>query len=692
VRAVENDIISSVMGGRGYVLTGDSANLRAFRNGAEAFPQHLAVFKQLTRDNESQQIRARLLDSLGNLRLAQIRSRVEARARDGVTAATSLANTVWATRTMTAINALTAAVEKEERALLTVRSRAVRREADRTVAVMAITFLFTLVIGLIVHMNLSRTVAQREAAEGAAHAAKASAEAASRAKSDFLARMSHELRTPLNSVIGFANVLKKNKGNNLREQDLLYVERIRANGNQLLALINTILDLSKIEAGRADIDISRVPIDRLIAEIEGQFEAQLADGTAQLRTIVPPGLLPLATDAAKLRQVILNLVSNALKFAPDGVVTIKVHGDPNSTAVRQIDVIDTGPGISSDRQQAIFEAFEQADSGIARKYGGTGLGLTISRSICQLLGYELRLASTVGEGSTFSIVIPISMQFTQLSPATPGRLWTPTSLPAVGPPVETRSRETLALVIDDEADSRMLLTQHMRELGCSVITAKDGVEGLTLAVERRPDIILLDLLMPDMNGWEVLRRLKDDPYLAKIPVVVVSIVAGENRAGVFSQIDAVTKPCTKEDLGAALERNLKGPYGRILVVDDDRDMQDLLSEALTRDAKVTVRTARDGVEGLKILREFHPNLVVLDLVMPRMDGPAFLEQIRSDPVHRNVPVVVLTARDLSTEEEQRLRAETQALLRKGPALDTAMAEISQILRGVITSAEKAPLS
>jgi signal transduction histidine kinase len=255
--------------------------------------------------------------------------------------------------------------------------------------------------------ELQRGIAERQQAAEALRLAKEAAEEASHAKSTFLATMSHELRTPLGSIIGFANLLAKNKGKNLQPQELLYVERIRANGLHLLGLINNMLDLSKIEAGRVELEYAPTWLTALVQEVVAQFAGTGRGAKVQLLTAIPPRLASFYTDASKLRQVLLNLVDNALKFTPQGTVTVEVEDDPVTQQPRRINVIDTGIGIPAERLEGIFERFQQADSSTARKYGGTGLGLAISRALCQLLGYQLTVESTVGQGSTFRIIMPV---------------------------------------------------------------------------------------------------------------------------------------------------------------------------------------------------------------------------------------------------------------------------------------------
>ncbi len=392
-----------------------------------------------------------------------------------------------------------------------------------------------------------KDVTRRLRAEEALRVAKEDAELANRAKSQFLANMSHELRTPLNSVIGFANILLKNKKGNLTDQDTSFLDRILANGRHLLSLINEVLDLAKIEAGRLEVKLEDVDLAELITETVDQLEGQAREKRVTLVADTPSVVSRAETDAPKLKQVIINLVGNALKFTEGGRVTVRLETGPDGVTPRAVAVEDTGIGIPPERLDAIFEAFQQADSGTARRYGGTGLGLTISRSICNLLGYELTVTSEVGRGSIFTI--HLTGEEVEVVEAVEV-VETPSSSDAPGPPQDDDAQtpgdgdgpRTVAapasgshhnptdlsvLVVDDEADSRILMTHYLADLGCTVHTAASGAEGIEVARQVHPDLITLDLMMPGMNGWDALRALKEDPELQDIPVVVVSIVAAE---------------------------------------------------------------------------------------------------------------------------------------------------------------------
>jgi signal transduction histidine kinase/DNA-binding response OmpR family regulator/CHASE3 domain sensor protein len=495
----------------------------------------------------------------------------------------------------------------------------------------------------------------------ALRASRDAAEEANRAKSAFLATMSHELRTPLNSVIGFANLLLRNRAGNLGPQELQFLDRIKDNGTHLLNLINDILDVSKIEAGRMEVRPVPTDLGPLIRETLAQLEGQQRDKRIPLRADVPEGLLPVEVDPHRFRQVLINLIGNALKFTEEGSVTVRVQADPRGLPLA-LDVTDTGVGIPPERLEAIFEAFTQADATTERRFGGTGLGLTISRQLLRLMGADLSVSSTMGEGSTFKITFPASLARVAVEEHRREQL--PIPLGGISP-------APLILIVDDEHDARTLMRAYLEEDGYRTIEATNGVEALDAARRLRPKLITLDLRMPGMSGVEFLRQLRADPAIADIPVLVVSIEAAEQRGALIGAVDVLAKPVERDGLLRVIQRVLPIGRKRVLVVDDDVHTRQLFSAVLGAEG-YQVRTARDGLEAFAAIESELPDLLILDLMMPVMDGGTFLATLRRNPRYASIPVVVVTALDADSEAVKRLDGAAQAVVQKGPALERTL--------------------
>jgi PAS domain S-box-containing protein len=549
----------------------------------------------------------------------------------------------------------------------------------------------------------SRDVTPRAQTEEALRVAKEAAETANRAKSQFLASMSHELRTPLNSVIGFANILLKNKSRALSDKEVGYINRVLDNGRHLLVLINEFLDLAKIEAGRMDVEIQDVDLGTLIRETTAQLEGQLKkEGKVALKATVPDELLPLRTDRDKLRQILINLIGNGLKFTDEGSVSVVVGADPSGTP-RSVKVVDTGIGIPSDRRRNIFEAFQQADAGTSRRFGGTGLGLTISRSICRLLGYELTVDSEIGKGSTFTIHFQPVLSGSdspapELAPKRGESRQRPlsrrdgVSVKEEGSPhpqgrspgseewtegEEEEDHRPSALVIDDDPSSRVLMRNYLEELGFRVLAARSGGEGLGVARVEVPDLIVLNLMMPGMSGWEVLGSLKADRILREVPVIVAT-AAVNGRGSFLGTLELLQKPLDPESFHRAIRSQLNRDPKRALVVDDDLTTRALVRRFLEA-AGVEVAEAEDGHHGLHMLSRVQPEVVILDLAMPLLNGFEFLNRIRETPGYRGIPVVVITGKELSEDQIQLLERSTFAQFVKGPDLRDRLQEAIEAL-------------
>lgn len=531
--------------------------------------------------------------------------------------------------------------------------------------------------------GITRDITRMKRAAEALEVAKEAAEEASRTKSQFLANMSHELRTPLNSIIGFSNILTKNREGRLAQSELSFLQRILSNGKHLLELINQILDLSKIEARKVELQVSAVSLAQLVTETIEQQEGLVRERPVQLLYDLPDQTTPIQADPDKLKQVLINLMGNALKFTEEGSVTVRVITDRADHCPLRIDVVDTGVGIPEEKLGAIFEAFQQADATTARKFGGTGLGLTISQALCQLMGYRIEVSSESGKGSTFSIILKSQQPGAEVQTLVEHAAPAPT---AGGPglaEVPAHVKGKRVLVIDDESDSRMLLRHTLQEFGCEVIEAASGPEGLRMAQRSHPHLITVDLMMPRMTGTEVVGAIKRDPNLKHIPVVVVSIVSGEHRGQILGAVDLLQKPIVRNELLDALGRNLPRAKPRILVVDDEEDSRELM-RSLLEPEYYHVRTVVNAHEASEALSQSSWDLVMLDLMMPDMDGFTFLKMLRADLRHRNLPVVVVTAKDLTSEEAAGLKEKASDVLQKSAGFD---ADLKGVLRRVFDSGD-----
>ncbi len=508
-------------------------------------------------------------------------------------------------------------------------------------------------------------ITERRRAEEELNAAKESAEAANRAKSQFLANMSHELRTPLSAVIGYAEMIEEDLGERGDAALLGDVGKIKFNARHLLSLINDVLDLSKIEADRMTTFAEPFEVATLLHDVAATAEALVRqkDNTLVLETGEDLGAMH--TDQVKLRQCLFNLVSNAAKFSEGGRIVLRAerHGTE-----MLFSVADSGIGMTQEQVDRLFERFSQADASTTRRFGGTGLGLAITRAFCRLLGGDVTVASTLGHGSTFTIRVPATLAEPAAEPQ---------------PAQHEAGHRHVVLVIDDDSAQRDLLSRFLEREGFAVRSAQDGRGGLELARTLNPRAILLDVMMPSMDGWSVLSALKADPSLATIPVVMVTFVNEPGLGASLGAADTVLKPVQWDRLRTVMER-FRGDAGDILVVDDDPDARQRLRTVLERDGWV-VSEAGDGAEALAQVARTPPQLILLDLTMPVMDGFAFLGALRKRPGCEDIPVVVLTARDLDAGERSRL-AGADRVLSKG---DTNLHQLAGELRALTPDAAAA---
>jgi CheY-like chemotaxis protein len=488
-------------------------------------------------------------------------------------------------------------------------------------------------------------------------------EAAARLKSEFLANFSHEIRTPLNAITGYCDLLARDEGARLTPHGRRDLSVIKANAKTLLALINDILDLSKIEAGRAEVVKEVVDLLELGEECTASVREILKGKDVVLSADIQ--VRQVFSDPLKLRQILLNLLSNAAKFTDAGEIVLTAEAQ-GSTLL--ISVEDTGAGIPDDQLPFIFDKFRQVDGSARRRVGGTGLGLAIVKEVVNILGGTINATSTLGRGSKFTLALPGAIDLSKVSRAT---------TPGAAAALASAHGPFTVLIIDDDPMVQHLLRGHLESEEFRVVSAVDGVEGLTLARETRPTVIILDIHLPRLDGWTVLAELKGDAALASIPVIMMSVEEQRARGFSFGACEYLVKPVEPDRLVTVVKRALLPSDGDVLVVDDDESTRELVSRHLRRAGYSTVE-ARDGEEALLRSRVISPGLVILDLLMPGVDGFEVLRTMRSEGMR--TPVVVLTGKTLAADEERILRDGLARVVQKGGmALDLVVREAKQLL-------------
>lgn len=528
---------------------------------------------------------------------------------------------------------------------------------------------------------LEREVARRtrEVMAGRAIAVKnLQLEEASRMKSEFLANMSHELRTPLNAIIGFSEVLRDGLLGELAPQQKEYVNDIFDSGNHLLSLINEILDLSKVEAGKMTLELEPLQPATLVQACIQVVREMVMAHHLNLTTDIEDGLGEIWLDQRKVKQILYNLLSNAVKFTPDGG---EVHVEARrvgreATVGRsfehylELTVSDSGVGISATDQARLFEPFIQIDSTLARRYEGTGLGLVLVKRLAELHGGEVALQSVPGKGSTFSVWLPWRCE--GHIPVGAEAAHTPASMdqdtePSSAPVAEDRGGRPLALVVEDDDQAAELLRVQLASGGFRVARAATAEFALELATRECPDLLTLDIMLPGMDGWAFLERFKKYPQFAAVPVVIVSIGADRNRGLSLGAAQVLEKPVGREELARALAVGLPtgalGGRNTVLVVDDDPKAVQLLN-AYLEPAGYRVLTACGGQEGIDVARREHPDLIVLDLMMPEMSGFEVVAVLKRDKRTASIPIVIVSARQMTVEDRAALNANILKVIEK----------------------------
>jgi signal transduction histidine kinase/CheY-like chemotaxis protein len=486
------------------------------------------------------------------------------------------------------------------------------------------------------------------------------AKEANQAKSAFLAKMSHELRTPMNAIIGYGEMLLEDANDDGDEGMADDLQKILSAARHLLGLINDVLDLSKIEAGKMQLYLETFDLQILVHEVTSTIAPLIEKRNNQLVIACDPAIGSMYGDATKIRQTLLNLLSNASKFTENGRIDLKVESETVDGQVWVVmRVVDTGIGMNDEQMARLFKPFAQADASTSSKFGGTGLGLAISKQFAQMMGGDITIISAPDAGSTFTLRVPARVK--------------PARSPYVMAEKEKDKEHQQApvpkgrvLVIDDDESVHGVLTNMLTREGYSTRIARNGKEGLRLAREYHPDIVILDILMPGMDGWSVLSQLKAVPGLADVPIILLTMLENKEMGFALGAADYLTKPIDAQKLLPVLDRHRSPkPTGTVLVVEDDPPSRELVVRMLEK-AGIHVREATNGREALDVLQSgVIPDLIILDLIMAEMDGFDFLRHVRPHAVWSQIPVVVVSSLDLNNEAQEVLRGQVEHIFQKG---------------------------
>lgn len=516
-------------------------------------------------------------------------------------------------------------------------------------------------------LGISEDITELKKTREALVAAKEEAERSNRFKDQFLSTMSHELRTPLNAVVGFSDLLSEQHYGPLNAKQVRYVDHIRSGGKHLLRLINDILDLSRIEAGRLQLAIENVAVRSALSEVIDTMRP-LADKKGQTLSHGSVSSVAVRADSTRFKQILMNLVGNAVKFTPEGG-KIELHVKDFEEFVR-VEVRDSGPGIAPEEQKRIFEAFYRL-SHADKNTEGTGLGLAITRRLVELQGGQLGIESRTEGGSCFYFTLPVVPEVVE------GRKMGAFSALASGEP-------PCIMVIEDDAAAAQILESHLTSAGYRVATCGNPGRALEMAAELQPSAMTIDIFMGPMNGWDLLSQFKSDPRTRRIPTIVVTIVDQPATGALLGADEYIVKPVEKAALLAAIGRCLNRRGRRehsqsILVVEDDAPTREFIAELLSKNG-YSVRTAADGIEARKQMKVALPELIVLDLILPEVSGFQLLSEWRQNPKTADLPVFILTSKELTLEEQSYLRTNAAALFHKQEVWQEAL--VRQLRRAV----------
>ncbi|EDN70669.1 two-component hybrid sensor and regulator [Beggiatoa sp. PS] len=505
-----------------------------------------------------------------------------------------------------------------------------------------------------IEIALTQEVIERQKVQQALKEAKEAAEAANVAKSQFLANMSHELRTPLNAIIGYSEMLAEEAEDLEQEEFIPDLHKIKTAGNHLLGLINDVLDLSKIEAGKMELLIEPIDLNILMDEVISTTQPLIEKKANNFDIKRSQQLGEIQTDITKLRQMLLNLISNAAKFTEKGTISLNIQSEAD---LIKFCVTDNGIGMTEEQQAKLFQPFTQADASTTRRFGGTGLGLTITKQFAEMMGGSISVTTEFGKGSTFSISLPrnakVQKQIVKTTPTIETEI--PVFLKGDG----------IVLVINHDPEACELLKHDLSNLGYAVAVSTNGYDGLELAYKLRPDAILIDGHQSNMEGWQLLSSLKNDPFMAHIPVMMITLAEDKQKGYAMGATDCVDKTQVRQQLSAILEKYRIGDNstGLVMVVDDDELFSESVVSILEHQGW-RVFQAENGQVALEQLDRKKPTLILLDLNMPIMDGFEFLEHLHNNDKWNNTPVVILSAQNLSPDEHAHLNEYVETIFNK----------------------------
>jgi len=530
-------------------------------------------------------------------------------------------------------------------------------------AVLACIILWLLFYGLLgrVEKEIKKTSLGLIRSRIKAETATRSAESANQMKSEFLANMSHELRTPLNAIIGYSELLTEEAEDKGDKESVADLKKIHSSGNHLLSLINDVLDLAKIEAGRVELMPERIDVQTLVRDVEMVAQPLIEKNGNHCEFNCAANIGEAVLDAGRVRQVLLNLLSNAAKFTKQGTVSMAVSRERE---MLRFIVSDNGIGMTPEQLEKVFIPFVQADATTTREYGGTGLGLPLSEEMCAVMGGHIKVTSVMGQGSTFTVYLPEDVSVSASTNASGSNDGVAIRHDTYSSAIDMYDDEYV-LIIDDDKHDREMLSRHLEKAGFAVTAVSSGTLGLQMAESRPPLVILLDILMPGIDGLQVLESLKQQPATAAIPVVMISVVEEQHRARQLGALEYLSKPLQKSQLLAMMQRLCPEMNGvDVLVIEDDDATREMLCRQLAS-IGWQARQARQGNEGLEQVGVQVPDLILLDLMMPEMDGFEFLKALREMPTSLDTKVVVLTAKELSKQEQQFLQGAAQQVIGKG---------------------------